>query len=476
MTESSTEPDLASIVGEYYADPLGFVKFAYPWGEEGTPLRDAEGPDEWQATYLEQVGAAVRERAFDGRTPVKPIRFARASGHGIGKSALSAWLINWIMSTRPGSIGTVTANTFPQLRAKTWARLKEWTALCITADWFEITDTAMRAKDPEEPGTWFCEPTTCREENHEAFAGQHAPTATSFYIFDEASAVPDKIYEVADGGMTDGEPMIFIFGNPTRRAGRFYRAIFGGEQHLWNYASIDSRTSRLTNKALIQEWEELWGEDSDFFRVRVLGLPPTADESQFIPHDLVEGAQRRDVEVLRDEPLVCGFDVSGGGSSWNVFRFRCGLDAKSIPPVKVSGQRGRDRSLLVSTAAEILNSTYEVGGIRRKVSGMFVDSAFGAAVVERLHSLGHHQVEEINFGGPSSDEHQENQRAYMYFRMKDFLRRGAIDKDKDLAHQLCVPGYGGAGAEGEHPEAWGGVSGPSRRPGTDIRPAGGAGF
>ena len=64
--------------------------------------------------------------------------------------------------------------------------------------------------------SWFCAPQSCREENSEAFAGQHAADSTSFYIFDEDSSVPDTIHEVAEGGLTDGEPMIFLFGNPTR--------------------------------------------------------------------------------------------------------------------------------------------------------------------------------------------------------------------------------------------------------------------
>ena len=57
--------------------------------------------------------------------------------------------------------------------------------------------------------SWLVSAQSCKEENSEAFAGQHAADSTSFYIFDEASGVPDKIFEVAEGGLTDGEPMIF---------------------------------------------------------------------------------------------------------------------------------------------------------------------------------------------------------------------------------------------------------------------------
>jgi hypothetical protein len=38
---------------------------------------------------------------------------------------------------------------------------------------------------------------------------------------------------VAEGGLTDGEPMVFAFGNPTRATGKFFKATFGSEKHRW---------------------------------------------------------------------------------------------------------------------------------------------------------------------------------------------------------------------------------------------------
>ena len=101
------------------------------------------------------------------------------------------------MSTRPGAQGTVTANTHTQLETKTWAAIQKWLKLCLTGSWFICTTGRLYHRHHKE--TWFCTPQTCKEENSEAFAGQHAATASSFYIFDEASAVPDKIFEVAEG-------------------------------------------------------------------------------------------------------------------------------------------------------------------------------------------------------------------------------------------------------------------------------------
>jgi len=434
LNDAKAEELLIERVAGYATDPLSFVECMYPWREPGS-LSEFSGPDEWQRETLEIVGHEVRNRNFDHQTAVAPIRLAIASGHGIGKSTLVAWLVHWIMSTRPGAVGTVTANTFTQLSSKTWPQIQTWVARSLNAHWFEISGSAMRAK--VSPGSWFCTPQTCREENSEAFAGQHAATSTSFYIFDEASAIPERIWEVAEGGLTDGEPMIFAFGNPTRSSGKFYRICFGSEKERWTHRSIDSRDCRLPNKEQIAEWIADYGEDSDFVRVRVRGQPPTASELQFIDSARIWEAQKRQVEVLDDEPLIAGFDVSGGGSAWNVIRFRRGLDARSIPPIRISGQDGRDRSVLIARAAEVMREEHR----GHKVQAMFVDMAFGAAIVERLHTLGFRNVFEINFGGPSPSHNCANLRAHMWSESKDWLLKGAIDEHSELERGLCGPGY-----------------------------------
>ena len=309
---ASIHEELADFVGEFYADPYGFVMAAYPWGEPG-PLEEHKGPDKWQVKFLKSVGEDVRKNRFNGSVPVPAVRRAVSSGHGIGKSTLAAWLVDWIMSTRPHCQGTVTANTFTQLETKTWAAVKTWTARCITAHWFEVNDRKMYHKDHKD--SWFCSPQSCRDENSEAFAGQHAATSTSFYIFDEDSAVPDSIHEVSEGGLTDGEPMVFRFGNPTRNSGDFYRVCFGTGRDRWKPTIVDSRDSAFTNKAQLQEWIDEYGEDSDFVRVRVRGLAPRASELQFIDQDRVWKAQKRPQVSFGDDPLIAGVDVSDGGSA-----------------------------------------------------------------------------------------------------------------------------------------------------------------
>src|SRR5687767_7910609 len=97
-----------------YADPLRFVLTMYPWGRG--VLQHHDGPDAWQTGFLRWLGAEVQARGFDGSKAVKPIRKAVSKGHGVGGSTLAAFLVDWIMSTRPHAQGTVTANTITQLQ------------------------------------------------------------------------------------------------------------------------------------------------------------------------------------------------------------------------------------------------------------------------------------------------------------------------------------------------------------------------
>lgn len=427
--------DIADWVATTYHNPLKFVTGAYPWNEPGL-LQYHEGPDAWQREFLIWLGEQVTARDFDGHTAVPPVRSATSSGHGIGKSVLVAMIVDWIMSTRPHAQGTVTANTITQLQTKTWAALQRWTKLCLTGHWFEINADRMYYRQFKE--SWFCAPQSSKEENSEAFAGQHAADSTSFYIFDEASAIPNPIWEVAEGGLTDGESMIFVFGNTTRSTGKFHEAVHGSGRNRWHPTIIDSRTSKFTNKAQIAEWIQDYGEDSDFVRVRVRGLPPAASDLQYIDSARVAAAQKRRVDPLADEPLVCGLDVARGGGDDCVFRFRRGPDAASIPPVRIPGEQARDSMRLVTVAADVLDREY--GG--RKIAMLFVDgTGIGGPIVDRLKQLGHRNVLEVQFGAKAPDEKFENMRAYMWGQMREWLTRGCIDTSARLESDLTGPGY-----------------------------------
>lgn len=434
---SATDEDeqaLADLVAEFYDDPLGWVYAAFPWGEPGTPLELEEGPDQNQIEFLTALGKEVRARGFDGMNAVDPIFLTEVSGHGTGKSAMGGWIATWIASTRPDSIGTVTAGTGTQLRTRTWAAVKYWFNLCITAHWFDVQALGIYHKTNRD--SWKILPQTCRKENAQAFAGQHARTSTSWYLFDEASEVPDPIWTTAYGGLTDGEPMFFAWGQCVRNTGQFFEANYGREKARWNRRRVDSRSSRFTNKKLIAQWISDYGIDSDFVRVRVLGYAPKASELQFIDRARVDAARGRNALHLPADPLIAGFDVSGGGKAWNVIRFRKGYNGRFKDPIRLSGEMDPSGDQRVGICAELLNQRGD-----NQIAALFVDSAFGAPIVARLKMLGHQNVFNVNFGGDSPKAYRKNMRAHMYAELKEWLLLGSIPDDDHLCDQIIAPGY-----------------------------------
>jgi hypothetical protein len=229
-----------------------------------------------------------------------------------------------------------------------------------------------------------------------------------------------------------------------RNTGEFYRVSFGSQAARWNHRRVDSRTSRFTNKALIAQWIADYGIDSDYVKVRVLGLPPSASELQYIDKARIDAARKRVLVPLPDDPLVAGFDVSGGGKAWNVIRFRRGLcgnplgqDGKPLGPIRMPGEKDPDRSARIALCAELLADRRP----GHQLAALFVDSAFGAAIVTRLHALRHTTVHEVNFGGESPDAHDANQRAFMWRKAKEHCLLGSLPDDDRLCEQLALPGY-----------------------------------
>jgi hypothetical protein len=408
---------LADDLAGFYDDPLGYVMYIFPWDTEKSiqmvklapeyreRFPNCEyGPDVWACEFLDQWGAEIKKRGFTGEKAVDPIQFSTASGHGIGKSVLAAWIVKFIMDTRPFSQGTVTANTDTQLRTKTWATLGAWHKLSLTVDRFQFNTGrgAMSFFNKDHPDKWKCTAQTCREENSESFAGQHASNATSFYIFDEASAVPDKIFEVREGGLVTGEPMTFDFGNPTRNSGKFFEQCVGKLKHRYIVRQIDSRTVAITNKELHKRWIEDNGIDSDFVKVRIRGMFPSAGNLQFIPTVDVEAAMERDTFVSKFSPLIIGVDVARFGDDETVIYPRIGDDARSFAPTSA---RGRYRGLdTVQVTGKVIETIKHFEALGKSVSGLFVDEGgIGSGVVDQLRHLGY-PVTGVQFGGGAVDK------------------------------------------------------------------------
>ena len=436
----------------YSADPLGFVMWAYPWGEPGSELEAFDGPEAWQRELLTSVGSGVvsiREAIVLAQGEVAEtdiIQESTTSGHGIGKSAVVSWLMDWAQSTLEDMKGIVTANTENQLKTKTWAEFAKWHRLSLAAPLFKLTATARFSVDPDHALTWRIDAIAWSEKNPQAFAGLHNKGKRLLIVFDEASEIADIIWETTEGALTDANTEIIwcVFGNPNKAIGRFRECFPGGKfAHRWHSRAVDARTVSITNKAKIDKWIEDYGLDHDFVRVRILGTFPRVDASSFISLTLAREAVARPLPTDNPFPVVLGVDCARMGDDKSVIYPRQGRDARSRAPRVF--QKIRSTEL----ATQVFNAYVEYSAAAVMVDG----GNIGGAVIDILLDMGV-PVYEVTFGGRSDNHDPEesnikylNKRAEIWGSMKKWLDKGCIRDEIEmvehkLSTELATPTYG----------------------------------
>ncbi len=448
MTERTYTPaefrrELISDLGRFTHNPLGFVRWAWPWGIKGGPLENEEGPDLWQQEQLIRIGEQLRT------DPHRLIREATASGHGIGKSTEVAFIAHWALMTHEDTRGVITANTDTQLRTKTWPEIGKWYSMLrfpMLREMFRLEATSFYSNQKGHERNWRIDAIPWSERNTEAFAGLHNAGKRTALIMDEASAIIDPIFEVSEGALTDAdtEMLWLIYGNPTRNTGRFKESIDGRFRHLWHHRQIDSRTVKRTNKERLQEWVDAYGEDSDFVRVRVKGQFPRAGSMQLIATDIVDVAMTGPDMVNPTEPIIFGVDVARYGDDKTVLAVRQGRDARSIPWLTWAGP---------DIQRDLMRVAGDIAQYAKKypVDAIFVDKgAMGAGLIDRLNQLNVQNVMPVDFGakggrvmvGEGLSIETTNKRALMWASMREWLDGGVIPDDAELKTDLTGVEYG----------------------------------
>jgi len=422
MNHAELQAQLIDDIASFTHDPLGFARYAYDW--ENGDLR------QWQ----KDVAGAIGKHLQDPKTRHQPCLIAVSSGHGIGKSAEIGMLIDWAMSTCEECKVVITAGTGTQLATKTVPEVHKWFRKSINADWWDINATSIRVTDPAYQATWRADFITWSEHNTEAFAGLHNQGKRVLLVFDEGSAIADKVYEVAEGAMTDEDTEIIwvVFGNPTKNTGRF-RECFGKYRHRWKTFQIDSRAVEGTNKEQIAKWVADYGEDSDWVRVRVRGEFPRAGSNQFISSDDVAACRKYKAESYAHMPKILAIDVARFGDDRTVIVSRQGRFSRIL-----AKYRGLDTVQTSERAIEFIQ--------KERPDAVVVDGdGLGAGVVDHLTHRGFRdKVFEFHGGGEPRDKNMYfNRRAEVWGMMRDWLKAGAeIPDDAELAEELAGVEYG----------------------------------
>jgi hypothetical protein len=338
------------------------------------------------------------------------------------------------MSTRRDTRLAVTANTANQLETKTWPELAKWHKLLINRHWFEWTSTTyyFRQYPEDQRKNYMANALTVSEDNTEAFAGLHNETGTVGVIFDEASGIFAKLWEVAMGALTDGEGFFFAFGNPTNPEGEFADC-FDKHSGMYYTAHIDSRDVSHTNKAALGDIIRRYGEDSDEVKVRIRGVFPAQAYNGFIGRETLDLALQREVVHDAGAPVIMAVDGARYGPDKNVIRVRRGRDARSIPPIVIPGRMSNTQlaKIIMIEADKIVPDAIVMESVGPTVG-----------VIDILRDR-NYKVVEIHPGAPSSEPQlYDRVRDELWHLMRDWIvDEGCLADEPALVEQLSKMQY-----------------------------------
>jgi hypothetical protein len=355
------------------------------------------------------------------------------SGHGTGKSTAASMALLWHLLLRYPSKGVVTAPTSAQLFDALFAELKGLVNRLPPMIQSLIEVKSDRIELKASPEQAFISARTSRAENPEALQGIHAPHV--LLVADEASAVPDQVFEAAAGSMSGHTATTVLLSNPTRSGGFFFDTQTRLADQWWTrrWSCIDNP---LVSAEFVAEMRARYGEDSAAFRVRVLGEFPRADDDTILPYALIEDAMRRSVVPDPGTKPVWGLDVARFGADYTALARRRGMAI-----IGVERWRGHDTMETVGRVKAAYDAARLVGD---DPSEMLVDVVgLGSGVYDRLRELGL-PVRGINVSEvPSFGGTYANLRTELLYRLRGLLeaRTASLPHDPTLLAELSSIRY-----------------------------------
>ena len=355
------------------------------------------------------------------------------SGHGVGKTSTLACVGLWFLSVFSDAKVPITSPSKEQLKNTFWPEFRKWHKEMAEPFKSDIDITAEKVSIKSRPDT-FAVARTARKENPDALQGFHAEHL--LFLVDEASGVPAKIFEVAMGALTTVDTRFALTGNPALTSGFFYDTHNKeGMSDEWIKLTISCINNSNVDPTYPAKIASQYGENSDQYRVRVLGEFPLQSAMQFIGEGLITDAIKRYLEVsnnpeiFKNEPKILGVDVARFGDDSSCVYLRQGLWSKML-----------------------LHEQLDTYALRRKVQNYFVDyhadlgcidvGGVGAGVYDGLYNKGY-PVSPVNFGSVAFNTlTYKLRRDEMWGEMKGWLKRGgAIEDIPQLKSDLKVPTY-----------------------------------
>lgn len=397
----------------YAPDPVLFAEEVF-----GFTLQD------WQKEALQAYGRGQRHISI-------------RSGHGVGKTTTLA-IATWHHGlTRYPQKTVMTAPTSAQLFDALWAEVKSLYAKLPIALQELFIVKADRIELASDPAGSFIAARTARAETPEALQGIHSDNV--LLIGDEASAIPEPIFEAAVGSMSGPTAVTFLAGNPTRTSGTFFETHHKLKDR-WFTMKVSCEDSTLVSKDFIEDMVHRYGgRDSNQFRIRVLGEFPLADADAVIPYEMVDTAQDREIKVAFDTPVIWGLDLARSGNDRSALAKRQG--AKLLERVNFWSEP----DLMVTVGR--VKREYDNTPASMKPIAIMVDAiGIGAGVADRLRELGL-PSRAVNVSESAAlNERYANLRAELWFRAREWFESRTVtmpkdDRQQNLVEELTGPSY-----------------------------------
>ena len=403
----------------YFNNPLRFVEDLFPW-EEDEDLRRYGGVQEWQRKVLNYIG----EKINSGE---EKIYIAVASGNGVGKTTLTAWLEIWFLCCYTDSKSITTSARYSQLLETTWKNVRIWAEKFLLKGVFDLEVSATKIKVANQE-SWYGHAKSWNASKPESFQGEHR--SCQKITFDEASGIDDRLYECLLGAkMSRGRLKLFIFlGNLTRNTGAFYDIFYKDKRSDILKMHVDVRDVSMHDPKEVQNIIDQFGEDSDEFRVRVQGLPPLKGENSFFHSDDIDCALRSWNKIGVSHPqaqITIGVDVATGEGE----DYTCIAVRKDNLILDLDVFRG-DNHETVSRIIRIYN--YHGGTIYIDAVGV------GSGICQELQHRGLIIIKIYGQKRSCDPALFFNTRAELYCRLRNWLKEGCASSEDGSIGSVAI--------------------------------------
>lgn len=367
-------------------------------------------------------------------------RVGLAAANGVGKDAISAWLIEWFLATHKESQVPCTSGVTRQLKEILFSRVHQYTGQSLNRRSFRLMDMAVRVKGREK--TWFAYGFTAKEgsegQGESKTEGFHADNL--MYVITEARAVPGYVWNAVRKACTHRGNKIFAQSVPGVEYGEFYK-IFTTQRDSWKsfrfpaaYRVPESEgggykpTTPLVSQESLDERIKAWQNDQALIDASIFANFIKQGGDSLIPMHWIKVSVDNAIEPYPNDTVYYGVDVARGGQDKSAI---CRIKGNKITYLK---SFSLDNTMHL---VAIIKALYD-----QEPGRIYVDViGYGSGVCDRLREMGCNCVG-INVHNIARYENKyPDLRTEMWVNIRDFLDPNCREQiqlpdDPELAEEL----------------------------------------